>query len=106
MMSTMRRPARVIECGQIATYDDADGGWLVDIRPIHRNGLRFEGFNPALFTEFHPGAIAQLEHWIRAGAVLALETEHRGFPSAVPALLDMMRGGNVGKTIISLTGSS
>lgn len=30
VMWTMRHPARVIECGQISTYDDPDGGWLVN----------------------------------------------------------------------------
>jgi len=40
--------ARVVECGQISTYDDADGAWMVDIKPIHRNGLRFRGLHAAL----------------------------------------------------------
>jgi hypothetical protein len=59
VMSLMRRPARVIECGQISTYNDDGGGWLVDVRPIHQLGLRLEDFNSMLFADFHPGAAAQ-----------------------------------------------
>jgi NADPH-dependent curcumin reductase CurA len=101
VMSLMRQPARVIESGQISTYDD-DGGWLVDVRPIHNLGLRFEGFNSMLYADFHPGAAAQLEHWIRTGAVIPLQTEHHGFAAIVPAFLDMLQGGNIGKTIVNL----
>ena len=105
VMSLMRRPARVIECGQISTYDGDDGGWFVDIRPIHQLGLRFESFNSMLFAEFHPGALAQLEHWIHTGAVIPLQQEHHGFGAIVPAFLDMLQGGNIGKTVINLAGS-
>ena len=102
IMATMRRPARVIECGQISTYDDADGGWQVDIRPIHRQGLRFEGFTPALFTEFEPAAVAQLSHWIETGKLTVLESEYRGLGSAPSALIDVLHGGNVGKGFVTL----
>jgi NADPH-dependent curcumin reductase CurA len=102
VMSLMRRPARVIECGQISTYDDDGGGWLVDVRPIHNLGLRFEGFNSMLYADFHPGAVAQLEHWILTGALTPLQTEHYGFAAIVPAFLDMLQGGNIGKTIVNV----
>ncbi|MGC0367415.1 NADPH-dependent curcumin reductase CurA [Rhodococcus sp. 27YEA15] len=102
IMSTMHQPARIVECGQISTYDNNDGGWMVDVRPIHGRGLRFEGFNPKLYADFHPAAVAQLTHWIHTKALHPLETEHHGFDSIVPAYLDMMQGGNIGKTIINI----
>jgi NADPH-dependent curcumin reductase CurA len=102
IMQIMTRPARVIECGQISTYDDADGGWKVDIRPIHANGLSWESFTPAHFTEFTPGAIAQLEHWLNTGKLIALETEFRGLDSASHAMLGLLRGDNIGKMVITL----
>jgi NADPH-dependent curcumin reductase CurA len=102
IMSTMRRPARVIECGQISTYDDPDGGWRVDVRPIHGRGLRFEGFTPALFSEFYPGAYAQLAHWANEGKVVVLETEYTGLACASDAMVDLFRSANTGKTVIGL----
>ena len=100
IMSIMYRPARVIECGQISTYDDPDGGWKVDIRPIHRNGLRFESFTPSQFREFLPAAEAQLAHWVQAGQIKALESRTHGLDSAAIGLLDLFRGRNVGKAIV------
>jgi NADPH-dependent curcumin reductase CurA len=103
IMAMMRRPARVIECGQISTYDDQDGGWQVDIRPIHQHGLTFEGFTPALFTEFEPAALAQLSHWVETGKLTVVASEYRGLGSAPSALIDILHGGNVGKAFVTLT---
>jgi NADPH-dependent curcumin reductase CurA len=102
VMAGMRRHARVIECGQISTYDDDDGGWTVDIRPIHSNGLRWESFTTAHFAEFIPGAVAQLAHWVSQGKILPLETEHRGLEAAPQAMVGLLRGENIGKMVISL----
>jgi NADPH-dependent curcumin reductase CurA len=100
VMSTMRRPARIIECGQISSYDDPDGGWRIDIRPIHQHGLQLQGFTPSQFREFVPGAVAQLAHWLDAGRLLALETKRYGLESAPAAFVELFRGGNVGKSIV------
>jgi NADPH-dependent curcumin reductase CurA len=102
VMSTMRRPARVIECGQISSYDDPDGGWTVDIRPIHQHGLRFESFAPSHFAEFRPAAVAQLGHWLDVGKLIALDTTYTGLEAVPTAFLDLFRGGNVGKSVVLL----
>lgn len=102
VMSTMRRPARVIECGQISSYDDQDGGWMVDIRPIHAGGLVFQSFTPSQFAEFEPAALAQLRHWLDTGRIVALETVHHGLESAPAAFIDLFRGGNIGKAVVQL----
>jgi NADPH-dependent curcumin reductase CurA len=100
VMTTMRRPARVIECGQISSYDDPDGGWKIDIRPIHEHGLRLESFTPSHFAEFRPGAVAQLGHWLDAGKLIALDTTYTGLEAVPTAFLDIFRGGNVGKSVV------
>ena len=102
VMATMRRPGRVIECGQIATYDDPDGGWSLDIRPIHSGSLRFESFTPLPFLEYYPGALAQLAHWIDSGRLIVLETEYEGLESAPRALVELFRGGNIGKSVVNV----
>lgn len=102
VMRTMRRQARIVECGQISTYDDDDGGWTVDIRPIHANGLIWEGYNVANFREFLPGGLAQLSHWVKVGKLKALETEHHGLESAPNAMVGILRGGNIGKMVVIL----
>jgi hypothetical protein len=102
VMSTMRRLARVIECGQISSYDSHDGGWTVDIRPIHARGLVFQSFTQSHFAEFEPAALAQLRHWVDTGRIVALETVHHGIESAPAAFLSLFRGGNLGKAVVRL----
>ncbi|MFE5029129.1 zinc-binding dehydrogenase [Streptomyces sp. NPDC056656] len=102
VMSTMRKPARVIECGQIASYDDPDGGWTIDIRPIHQHGLRLESFSPSHYGEFRAGAVAQLGHWIDVGKIITLDTTYHGLKTVPTAFLDIFRGGNVGKSVVLL----
>jgi NADPH-dependent curcumin reductase CurA len=104
VMDRMPERGKVVECGQISTYDDPDGGWKVDIRPIHRRGLRFEGFTRSQFEEFMPAANAQLAHWLRSGAVVALETERHGLLATPEAFLGMLRGENIGKTTVTVGG--
>jgi NADPH-dependent curcumin reductase CurA len=100
VMNQMQRPGRVIECGQISTYDQQGGGWNLDIRPIHGNGLSWEGFTPLQFVEFFPGALAQLGYWLRSGKVKALETVIEGFENAPRSLAGLFRGENIGKMLL------
>jgi NADPH-dependent curcumin reductase CurA len=102
VMKQMQRPARVIECGQISTYDERGGGWTVDIRPIHGQGLRWEGFTPLQFLEFFPGALAQLGHWLHNGKLIALETVIDGFENAPRSLAGLFRGDNLGKMLLQV----
>jgi NADPH-dependent curcumin reductase CurA len=106
VMWQMRRQARVIECGQISTYEDPSGGWQVDIRPIHAKGLRWESFTTAHFQELMPGATAQLIHWVEAGKLTVLETEYHGLQSAPQAMIGIMSGENIGKTVVNLTAAA
>jgi NADPH-dependent curcumin reductase CurA len=89
VMNQMRRPARIVECGQISTYErDA---WQVDISPIHLYGLRFEGFNPLLFADGDIQALTQLVEWVQTGKLIPLETEHTGL-TELPVALEVRPG--------------
>jgi len=103
VMSTMRRPARVIECGQISSYLDPDGGWRIDIRPIHQHGLRLQSFTPGHFAEFQPGAVAQLAHWVDSGRLVSVESKRYGLESTPAAFIDLFNGANAGKSIVVLS---
>lgn len=102
VMGMMPIGGKVVECGQIATYNDPNGGWKVDIRPIHLRRLRFCGFTRSSFAEFLPAANAQLAHWLGTGALVALETERHGLESAPSALLGMFAGDNLGKMFVTV----
>jgi NADPH-dependent curcumin reductase CurA len=100
IMYQMHWPARVVEIGQISTYDDPDGGWTMDIRPLHKNGLQFTGYNPLIFHEYAASAAVQLGEWVRTGKIIALETVVNGVENAPNALMGLFRGDNIGKMIV------
>jgi NADPH-dependent curcumin reductase CurA len=102
VMRLMKRPARVVECGQIGTYDDADGAWTVNILPIHINGLRFEGFTSGLFKPLWPAAIDKLVGWVDSGKLSPLETEYYGLEALPDALAGLFRGANLGKMVVTI----
>jgi NADPH-dependent curcumin reductase CurA len=102
VMGLMPVGGKVVECGQISTHDEPGGGWQVDIRPVHRRGLRFQGFTRSQFAEFLPAANAQLAHWLRTGAVKALETERHGLEALPETFLGMLSGENIGKTTVTI----
>lgn len=105
VMWTMRKPARIVECGQVSTYNDKGGGWLVDIWPIHANQLRMESFVGNSYAEFFPAGIAQLAHWIEAGKVQALETIYEGLEAAPEAFIGLLKGNNLGKMVVRVNGA-
>jgi NADPH-dependent curcumin reductase CurA len=73
--------------------------------PVPDGGrLRFQGFNPGLDADSYPGTIAQLGYRIQTGAITALQTVHHVFGGVVPAFLSVMSEGNIGKTIVDITG--
>ena len=100
IMYQMHWPARVVEIGQISTYDDPDGGWTMDLRPLHQNGLQFTGYNPLIFREHLASALTQLGEWVRTGKIIALETVVNGVENAPKALMGLFRGDNTGKMIV------
>lgn len=102
VMKLMRRPGRIVECGQISTYDDDAGSWMVDIKPIHGNGLRFEGFTPILFADKWPEAIADLSTWVADGRLDPIETEMTGLTSLPHALVSLLKGEGLGKMVVSI----
>jgi NADPH-dependent curcumin reductase CurA len=102
VMSQMRWPARILEVGQISTYDDESGGWVVDMRPVHNHCLQWTGYMPLLFVDYFPGALAQLGHWHDTGKIIALETIYNGIENAPKAFAGMLRGENTGKMLIHL----
>jgi len=104
VMWTMRKPARIVECGQISTYNDKGGGWQVDIWPMHANQLRMESFVGNSYAEYFPAGIAQLAHWIAEGKVKAPETIYEGLDQAPAAFLGLFRGGNLGKMLVRVNG--
>jgi hypothetical protein len=102
VMATMRRPARIVVCGLISTYDD-DTAWTVDITPVYGNGLTLQGYTPLQFPDALPAALDHLIGWVENGRLISLETERHGLEALPGAISGLFRGENIGKMIVTMS---
>jgi NADPH-dependent curcumin reductase CurA len=95
---------RAAVCGSISTYNAVEPppgprnlGLLVGKRLILR------GFLVGDHTDLRPEFQKNVSAWLRSGDLVVRETVREGLEEAVPAFLDLLRGGNIGKMIVRLT---
>lgn len=101
VMGVMRRPARVVVCGLISTYDE-DTAWTINIKPLYGNGLTLQGYTPLQFPDALPGALDDLIGWVEAGQLNPLETERHGLDALPGAIAGLFRGENIGKMVVNV----
>jgi len=95
---------RVAICGAISQYNAIEpppgprnfGGLMVSKR------LRVEGFLVGDHTDLRPQFAETVAGWLRSGELVVRETVREGLDQAVPAFLDLLRGGNTGKMVVRL----
>ena len=94
---------RAALCGSISGYN------AVEPPPGPRNmglmvgkRLTLRGFLVSDHADLRPEFTATVTGWLRSGDLVVRETVHEGIEQAVPAFLDLLRGGNVGKMVVRL----
>ncbi len=94
---------RVVLCGAIATYDDAD------LRPGPKNYLnillkrgRMEGFIVLDYMSRAPEALAKLVPWVTDGKIAHREDVVHGLENAPEALRRLFTGENLGKQLVRI----
>ncbi len=98
----MRDHGRVALCGAISTYGERVPGPSNLLLAIWRR-LRLEGFIATDHMARRPQFERVMARWLRDGRVQNLETVRGGgITEAFPALLRMLRGQDVGKTVVTL----
>lgn len=102
-LSALRRGGRVAMCGAIASYNATEPppgprnmGFVVTKR------LTLRGFIVSDHNDRYPDMIADVTRWLRDGTLKYAETVIEGLENAPGAFLDLLRGGNTGKMIVSL----
>jgi NADPH-dependent curcumin reductase CurA len=91
-------------CGAISQYNAIEpppgprnfGGVMVAKR------MRLEGFLVGDHTDLRPEFAETVAGWLRSGDLVVRETVREGLEQAVPAFLDLLRGGNTGKMVVRL----
>src|SRR3954467_10551468 len=95
---------RAALCGSISSYNAIEpppgprnfGGLMVSKR------LRLQGFLVGDHADLRAEFAETVAGWVRSGDLVVRETVHEGLEQAVPAFLDLLRGGNTGKMVVRL----
>ena len=67
------------------------------------NRLRLQGFLVSDHTDLRPEFLETVSGWLGSGELVVRETVREGLEDAVPAFLDLLRGGNTGKMVVRLS---
>lgn len=99
----MRRSGRIALCGMVANYNDdklqpGPRGMAV----IIGKRLTIQGFIVSDHVDACREYVQQAAAWIREGKLTYRETVTEGIENAPAALIDMLKGGNIGKQIVKL----
>jgi NADPH-dependent curcumin reductase CurA len=103
MLPAMRVHGMVIVCGMVAEYNHQEAPYPVrTLWQIVVNRLTLRGFLTYEHAERIPQAQAELDAWVRSGALRAIDNIHDGIESAPAAFMALMSGATVGKTLVRL----
>jgi NADPH-dependent curcumin reductase CurA len=102
-IGAFRLHGRAAICGSISQYN------AVEPPPGPRNlsllvgkRLTLRGFLVGDHADLRPEFAETVGGWLRSGELVVRETVREGLEDAVPAFLDLLRGGNTGKMIVRL----
>ncbi|ASO21168.1 hypothetical protein FHR81_002135 [Actinoalloteichus hoggarensis] len=104
-IGALREHGRIAACGAVAQYNTLSTPPAAprNLLDVVEKSLRFEGF----IVNRHLDAREEFERFLvprlRDGTVLIDETVVDGFENTVPAFLQLLRGGNIGKMLVRLT---
>jgi NADPH-dependent curcumin reductase CurA len=106
-VGALRVHGRAALCGSISGYN------AVSPPPGPRNlslmvgkRLTLRGFLVGDHLDLQPEFRDTVAEWLRSGDLVVRETERDGLEEAVPAFLDLLRGGNTGKMLVRLAPDS
>ncbi|MCW2532998.1 MAG: putative NADP-dependent oxidoreductase [Blastococcus sp.] len=102
-IGALRLHGRAAVCGSISGYNAVTpppGPRNMSLLVANRLTLR--GFLVGDHADLRPEFLETVPGWIASGDLVVRETVREGLENAVPAFLDLLRGGNTGKMIVRL----
>ncbi|MEG3124212.1 NADP-dependent oxidoreductase [Sphingomonas sp. GB1N7] len=103
VLPLMRLHGRVVVCGMIDQYNDADHPYgVTTLWQLVVNRVTMRGFLTYDHPEMLPRAQAELNAWVAAGKLVPLTNLHHGFEAIPNAFIDLMSGRTIGKTLVKI----
>jgi hypothetical protein len=101
VISNINFHARIVLCGQISLYNDAETPIGPRLQPmLLTNSALMQGFIVADFKSFFSEGMQQLSQWVKEDTLIYKETIIEGFDKLPDALLGLFSGKNIGKMIV------
>jgi NADPH-dependent curcumin reductase CurA len=105
-IGALRLHGRAAICGSISTYNAVTPpAGPRNLSLLVANRLTLRGFLVSDHADLREEFVEKVSLLLRSGQLLVRETVREGLEDAVPAFLDLLRGGNTGKMIVRLADS-
>jgi len=102
-LSSMNTLGRVPVCGMISGYNEAGSRTSVrNLSNIIYGRITLRGFTAADFMDLRGQFQSDMAGWLREGRIKTSETIYRGIDQAAAAMIDLMKGVNLGKMLVRL----
>jgi len=103
-VGALRLHGRAAICGSISAYNAVEPPpGPRNLSLLVANRLTLRGFLVADHTDLRPEFLETVSGWLGSGELVVRETVREGLDDAVPAFLDLLRGGNTGKMVVRLS---
>jgi NADPH-dependent curcumin reductase CurA len=102
-LAGMNLLGRVAVCGMISGYNEAGNRTNVrNLSNIIYGRITLRGFTAADFMDLRPQFLSEMAGWLREGRIKTHETIYQGIERAPAAMIDLMKGVNLGKMLVRL----
>jgi NADPH-dependent curcumin reductase CurA len=102
-LAGMNLLGRVAVCGMISGYNEAGTRTVVrNLSNIIYGRITLRGFTAADFMHLREQFQSDMAAWLREGRIKHHETIYSGIGQASEAMIDLMRGANLGKMLVKL----
>ena len=87
----------------ISGYNEAGSRTVVrNLANIIYGRITLRGFTAADFMDLRPKFQSEMADWLRDGKIKTAETIYEGIAQAPAAMIDLLRGVNLGKMLVKL----
>ncbi|KAJ7570927.1 hypothetical protein O6H91_01G140200 [Diphasiastrum complanatum] len=95
--------ARIAVCGMISRYDSAEPYSIKNLHLLIPMRAKMQGLIATDFSHLYPEVTERVGLWLKEKKIVYIEDLIEGLENAPRAMLDVLRGKNVGKKIVKLS---